>query len=78
MPPGTGYFCFLCQSDLKEPTTYPSTLVKLKNNFERILACYEKVIDNIRQPNELEELPNSIFTVDIVGVAPALIAILQT
>ena len=32
------------------------------------MASYEKVIDNIRQLNELEELPNSIFTDDIVGV----------
>ena len=53
---------------LKEPTTNPSTSVKLKNNSEIILACYEKVIDNIRQLNELGELPNSIFTGDIVGV----------
>ena len=32
------------------------------------MACYEKVIDNIRQLNELGELPNSIFTDDSVGV----------
>ena len=32
------------------------------------MACYEKVIGNIRQLNELGELPNSIFTDDIVGV----------
>ena len=51
--------CFLCQSDLKEPTTKPSTSIKLKNKPERFLACNEKVIDNIRQ---LNELPNSIFT----------------
>ena len=60
--------CFLCQSDLKESTTKPSTSIKLKNKPKRILACYEKVIDNIRQLNEFGELPNSIFTDDIVGV----------
>ena len=68
--------CFLCQSDIKEPTTKPSTSIKLKNKPERILACYEKVVDCIRQLNEMGELPNSIFTDDIVGLA--LIAILQT
>ena len=41
---------------------------KLKNNSACILVCYEKVIDNIRQLNELEEFPNLIFTGDIVGV----------
>ena len=62
------YLCFLCRSDLREPTTNPSTSVKFKKkNSERILACYEKVIDNIRQLNELGELPNSIFTGDIIS-----------
>ena len=42
--------------------------VKLKNNSERILACYEKVIENTRQLNELRELPDFIFTDVIVGV----------
>ena len=32
------------------------------------MACYEKVIDTIRQLNELGELPNYIFTDDILGV----------
>ena len=32
------------------------------------MACYEKVIDNIRQLNELGELHNCIFTDGIVGV----------
>ena len=45
--------CFLCQSDLKEPTIKLSTSVKSKNYSEFFLACYEKVIDNIRQLNEL-------------------------
>ena len=54
-------FCFQCQSDLN---TNPST----KKKSERTLTYYEKVIDNIRQLNELGELPNSIFTDDIVGV----------
>ena len=49
-------------------TTNPSTSVKLGKKSERILTCYVKVIDNIRQLNELGELPNSIFTDDIVGV----------
>ena len=40
----------------------------MKNKPGRIWACYEKIIDNIRQLNELGELPNSIFTDDIVGV----------
>ena len=64
------YLCFLCQSDLKEPgaTTNPSTSVKLKNNSENFLVCYENIIDNIRQLNELGELPNSIFNDDIVRV----------
>ena len=60
--------CFLCQPGLKEPTTKLLMSVKLKSNSERILACYEKVIDSTRQLNELGELPNSIFTDDIMGV----------
>ena len=60
--------CFSCKSGLKEPITKLSMSVKLKNNSERILACYEKVIDNTRQLNDLGELPNSIFTDDVMGV----------
>ena len=40
----------------------------MKNNSKRIFACYENVIDNIRQLNELGEFLNSIFTGDIMGV----------
>ena len=59
--------CFICQSaDSKINNMDPSSSVVLRNNPERLSACYKQVTDNIRELNELGELPDFVF-VDSIG-----------
>ena len=57
--------CFICQSNLKEPTVNPSISVKLKDKHDKLLTCCEQVTANIKELYDLGELTNSIFTDDI-------------
>ena len=66
MPPATitsrdWTLCFMCQSNVKEPTMNPSTSVKLKGKPDRLLTCYKEVTANIRELHDMGELANSIF-----------------
>ena len=45
----------------------PSSFVNLKHKSERLSACYKEVIDNIRELNELGDLPNFVFVDNISG-----------
>ncbi len=54
--------CFICQSDeTHNPTSDPSSSVKLRNNPERLSAAYRLVVNNIQELNELGELPDFVF-----------------
>lgn len=54
--------CFICRSDeTHNPTSDPSSSVKLRNNPERLSAAYRQVVNNIQELNELGELPDFVF-----------------
>lgn len=58
--------CFICQSGVNSiPVMNPSSSVKLKNNPERISACYKEVTGNIKELKDLDELPDFVFVNDI-------------
>ena len=43
--------------------------MKLRNNPERLSACYKEVTDNIQELQELGELPDCVVVDDIGGGA---------
>ena len=53
--------CFICQAHKSnEKTVDPSLSIKLRNNPERLYACYKEVKDNIEELSELDELPDFV------------------
>ena len=60
--------CFICQLEKSnEKTILPSSSVKLRNNPEKLYACYKEVTDNIQELKELGELPGFVVMHNISG-----------
>lgn len=60
--------CFICQLEKSnEKTLNPSSSIKLRNNPEKLYACYKEVTDNIQELKELGELPDFIVVHDYSG-----------
>ena len=60
--------CFICQSDESyKPTMNLASSVKLRNNPERLSACYKEVADNIQDLKEYGEKPDFVVIDNIGG-----------
>ena len=58
--------CFICQTIRdNERTVHPSSSVKLRNSEEKLLACYQEVLGNMKELKDLGELPECVL--DIFG-----------
>lgn len=53
--------------EISEKTLNPSSSIKLRNNPDKLYACYKKVTDNIQEVKELGELPDFIVVHDYSG-----------
>jgi hypothetical protein len=56
----------------KKTTLNSSSSVKLRNNPEKLFACYKEVTDNIQLLKELGELPDCIIMDDLIGGGTSL------
>lgn len=59
--------CFICKTEKNEDTADPALSIKLRGQPNKLEACYQELLDNSSELNELGELPSFVVVDDILG-----------